>query len=65
MDGLLAEGVACREVEQLPCHSPFAASELVDKCFVGCARDERSDHVRIHDIRKLIALLGKATDVLA
>jgi hypothetical protein len=37
----------------------------MDECFVGRARDEHSDHVRIHNIGKLIALLGKAADVLA
>jgi hypothetical protein len=26
---------------------------------VGCAGDERSDHIRIDDVGKLIALLGK------
>jgi hypothetical protein len=36
----------------------------VDKGFVGHARDERSDHVRIHNVGKLIALLGKMVDVL-
>jgi hypothetical protein len=36
----------------------------MDECFVGHARDERSDHVRIHDVGKLIALLGKVADVL-
>ena len=56
-DGLLAGGVACREVEQLPRRSQFAASKLVDECFVGHARYERSDHVRIYDVGKLIALL--------
>jgi hypothetical protein len=40
-------------------------SELVDECFIGHARDERSDHICIHDIGKLIALLGKAMDILA
>jgi hypothetical protein len=64
-DGLLARGVACREVEQLPHRSRFATSKLMDECFVGRARDEHSDHVRIHNIGKLIALLGKAADVLA
>jgi hypothetical protein len=64
MDDLLTEGVACREVEQLPRHLLFAASELMDECFIGRTRDEHSNHVYIHDIRKLIALLEKATDVL-
>jgi hypothetical protein len=36
----------------------------MDKCFIGHAKDECSDHVHIHDVVKLIALLGKATDVL-
>jgi hypothetical protein len=36
----------------------------MDECFVGRAKDECSDHIHIHDIRKLIALLGKAMDVL-
>jgi hypothetical protein len=36
----------------------------MDECFVGRAKDERSDHVRIYDIGKLVALLGKAADVL-
>ena len=36
----------------------------MDKCFVGCVENESSDHVRIHDIGKLIALLGKAANVL-
>ena len=65
MNGLLAEGVACRKVEQLPHRPRFAASKLVDERFVGHAKYERFDHVRIHDIGKLIALLGKAVDVLA
>ena len=65
MDGLLAGGVTCHEVEQLPRCLWFAAPELVDECFVGRAGDERSDHIRIHDIGKLVALLGKAVDVLA
>ena len=65
MDGLLAGGMACRAVKQLPCHSWFAAFELMNECFIGRARDECSDHVRIHDIGKLIALLGKAMNVLA
>jgi hypothetical protein len=33
-DGLLAEGVACCEVKQLPRSSWFAMSELADECFV-------------------------------
>ena len=65
MDDLLAGGLTCHEVEQLPRHSWFAAPELVDKYFIGHARDERSGHVRIHDVRKVIAQLGKAVDVLA
>jgi hypothetical protein len=64
-DGLLTGGVACCEVEQLPCSPWFATSDLVDECFISHARDERSNHVRIHDIRQLVALLGKATNVLA
>jgi hypothetical protein len=39
-------------------------SELMDECFIGRAKDECSDHVRIHDIGKLIPLHGKAVDVL-
>ena len=58
-NGLLTEGVACREVEQLPRRPRFAASEFVNECFVGRARDEHSDHVRIHDVGKLIVLLRK------
>jgi hypothetical protein len=64
MDGLLAEGVVCVEVEQPPRRSRFATLELVDECFIGRARDERSNYVRIHGIEKLIALLEKAVDVL-
>jgi hypothetical protein len=64
-NGLLAEGMAYSEVEQLLRHSQFAASKLMDECFVSHARDERPDHVHIHDVRKLIALLGKMVDVLA
>ena len=33
MDGLLAGGMACGEVEKLPCRPWFAASELMDECF--------------------------------
>ena len=40
-------------------------SVLMDECFIGHARDERPDHVHVHDIRELIALLGEAVDVLA
>ena len=65
MDDLLARGMVCCEVEQLLRHSWFVAYELMNERFVGRARDERSDHIRIHDIRKLVALLGKAVDVLA
>jgi hypothetical protein len=36
----------------------------MDECFIGHARDERSNHVHSHDIRMLIALLEKAGDVL-
>jgi hypothetical protein len=50
MDGLLAGDVTYCEVEQLPCRSWFAVPELVDECFVGRARDERSDRVCIHDV---------------
>ena len=64
VDSLLAGGVACCEVEQLPCSLRFAMSELMDECLIGCARDERYDHIHVHDIRQLIALLGEATDVL-
>jgi hypothetical protein len=63
-DRLLAGGMACCEVEKLPHRPRFAAFKLVDECFTGHARDERSDHVSVHNIRKLIALLGKAMDVL-
>ena len=63
-DGLLTRGVPCYEVEQFPRHPQLAASEFVNECFVGHTRDECSDHVRIHDVKKLIALLGKAMDVL-
>jgi hypothetical protein len=58
-DGLLAGGMACLEVEQLPHHPWLATSELMDECFTGHARDERSNHVRIRDIRMLITLLEK------
>jgi hypothetical protein len=30
-DGLLARGMTCCEIEQLPCHSWFAAPEIVDE----------------------------------
>ena len=45
--------------------SLLATSELVDECFIGHAKDECFNHVRIHGIRKLIALLGKSGGVLA
>ena len=64
-NGLLAEGMACCEVDQLPRRSWFVAPELMDECFVGRAKDEGSDHVCIHDVEKLIALHGKAVDVLS
>ena len=64
-NGLLTEGVACHEVEQHLRRPWFAASKFMNDCFVGRARDERSDHVCIHDIGKLIARFGKAADVLA
>jgi hypothetical protein len=31
----------------------------MDECFIGYAEDERSDHICIHDVREVIALLGK------
>ena len=49
-DGLLTRGVACCEVEQLPCSPQFAMSKLMDECLMGCARVECSDHVCVHDI---------------
>ena len=64
-DNLLAGGVTCHEVEQLPRRLRFAVPELMDECVVGRAEDERSNHICIHDVGKLIALLGKAVDVLA
>ena len=57
--------MACGEVEQLLRPLWFATSELMDECFVGWVEDECSNHVRNHDVGKLIALLGKAADVLA
>jgi hypothetical protein len=63
-DGLLAEGVACCVVEQLPCRSQFAAPKLVNVHFIGRSRDERSYHIHIHNIGKLVALLGKVADTL-
>ena len=63
-DGLLTGGVTYREVEQLSHRSRFVAPELVDECFIGRARDERSDHACIHNVGKLVALLEKAADVL-
>ena len=63
-NGLLAGGIACRGVDQLPRCSWLATSELVDECFIGHAGDECPDHVCFHDIGKLIALHGKAADVL-
>jgi hypothetical protein len=62
--GLIIGGMTCCEVEQLPRCSWFAAPELVDECFIGHARDERSNHVCIQDVRKLIALLREVADVL-
>ena len=44
-DDLFARGVACCKVEKLSRRSPFAASELVNKRFIGRARDELSDHI--------------------
>jgi hypothetical protein len=38
--------------------------ELMNECYVGHARDERSDHIRIRDIGKLIALLRKVANAL-
>ena len=64
-DYLLIEGMTCHEIKQLPRHSWFAAPELVDKYFIGHARDERSNHVHVYDVEKLVALHGKAADVLA
>ena len=65
LDGLLAGGMACCEVEQLSHCSWFVASKLVDKGLIDHARDECSDDVCIYDVDKLIALLGKAANVLA
>ena len=64
MDGLHNKGETCREVEQLPRPSWFVAPELVDERFVGRAGDECSNHIRIHNVGKLVALLGKMAAVL-
>jgi len=65
MDDLLARGMVCCEVEQLLRHSWFVAYELMNERFIGRTGDECTNHIRIHDIRKLVALLGKVMDVLA
>jgi hypothetical protein len=60
----LLRGVTRRKVEQFPRRLRLVASKLMHEGLVGCARDERSDHIRIDDVGKLIALLEKAADVL-
>jgi len=47
MDNLLAGGVACHKVEQLPRHPWFTVSKPVNECFIDHARDKHPDHVCI------------------
>jgi hypothetical protein len=44
--------------------SKLVASKLVDEDLIGYAGDEHSDQISIDDVRKLVALLGKAPDIL-
>ena len=64
LDGLLASGILCGDVQDLPHHVRGLAAECVDERLAGCAANEGVDHVGVGDVWELIALLGEALNVL-
>ena len=64
LDGLLASGILCGDVQDLPHHVRGLTAERVDERLAGCATNEGVDHVSIDDVGELIALLGEALNVL-
>ena len=58
-DHLLAEGMVSGDVEQVAGGTGLQASKLVDQGLVGHPGEERTDDVRIDDIREGVASLGE------
>ena len=51
-DHLLTRGVVRGDVEQVTSGTGLHTAELVDQGLAGCPREERTDDVRVDDIRK-------------
>ena len=54
-DHLLAGGMVRGDIEQVAGSSGLQTAKLVDQGLTGCPREERTDNVRINDIRKGVA----------
>lgn len=63
-DGLFTCGILGGDVRQLPCLSWGRAPERMDKRISSGVAGKRIDDVRVHDVGKLVMLLGEALDVL-
>ena len=61
---LFARDVVHGDVEQVAGGTGLHIAELVDQGLVGCPREERTDDVRVDDIREGVASLGKPMDVI-
>jgi len=51
-DRLLAGGVVCGDVKQVSGGMGLHTAKLVDQRLADCPREERTDGIRIDDIRK-------------
>jgi hypothetical protein len=63
--GVLAGGVVGGDVEHLFGGSRAFTPKLVDQCFAGGPRDERTNDLGVCYVRDGIALLGEASNVIA
>jgi hypothetical protein len=64
LDGLLTGGILGDNIQELPHRVRGLMAERVDERLAGGVVDEGVDHVGIGNVRELIALLGKALNVL-
>ena len=56
-DRLLGGGVVCGDVKQVTGGTGLQTVELVDQGVAGCPREERTNDVRVDDIKKGVTLL--------
>ena len=64
-DHLLTGGMVCGDVEQVAGGIGLHTAALVDQGLVGCLREERTDDVRVDDIRQGVAPLREPMDVIS